>query len=245
MLVFALAMSWSWIRSLRTRLIVEQHELVLHFKNGVFQSLLETGVTILWGHGHTVTRLDRRWQELTVSGQEFLTVDRAGIKVSGVVRFRITDGQRYLTESQNPEATLHAATQMALRDVIGVLGLEVVLEKQADLGPQLKELVAPVGKQVGIEVETVVARDLMLNGDLKRAYQASLIAKQEALAGLEKARGEAAALRVMANGARVFDKNPALMQLRTLEAVSKMGEGYNNHLILGSLDSLLTAVKEK
>ena len=85
----------------------------------------------------------------------------------------------------------------------------------------------------------------MLNGDLKRAYQASLVAKQEALAELEKARGEAAALRVMANGARVFEKNPALMQLRTLEAVSKLGEGYNNHLVLGSLDSLLSAVKGK
>lgn len=244
-LIFALIVSWPWLKSLRQRLVVPQHEWALHFENGVYQGVLETGITVLWGRGHEVTRLDRRWRELTVTGQEFLTVDRAGVKVSGVVRYRIVDGLRFLTESQFPEVTLHTATQMALRDVIGVLGVEAVLERQADLGSQLKELVAPVGSQIGIEVEAVVARDLMLNGDLKRAYQASLVAKQEALAELEKARGEAAALRVMANGARVFEKNPALMQLRTLEAVSKLGEGYNNHLVLGSLDSLLSAVKEK
>ena len=49
----------------------------------------------------------------------------------------------------------------------------------------------------------------MLAGDLKKAYQATLSAKQEALAGLEKARGEAAAIRVKANAARVYEKNPA------------------------------------
>ena len=243
-----LLMLWKgrlWLSQLRQRFVVKQHELALHFKDGIFQGVLETGATVLWGAGHEVRTLDCRWQELTVSGQEFLTIDRAGVKVSGVVRYRIVDGERYLTESQNPEGTLHAAIQMALRDVIGKLGLEAVLERQTDLGPELTELVVPVGKQVGIKVETVVARDLMLNGDLKRAYQASLLAKQEALAGLEKARGEAAALRVRANGARVLEKNPGLLQLQTLEAVAKLGEGYNNHLIMGSLDSMLSTVKEK
>ncbi|WP_411846244.1 slipin family protein [Roseibacillus persicicus] len=242
-LALALIVVWRMVSDFRKRVVVEQHELAMHFRNGVFRGLLEPGVSILWGRGNEVTRLDRRWQEMVVQGQEFLTADRAGVKVSGVVRYRIVDGLRFVTESANPVGTLHAATQMALRDVIGVLGLEAVLERQADLGPQLKELVQSVGQQIGIEVETVVARDLMLNGDLKRAYQASLVAKQEALAALEKARGEAAAMRVMANGARVFEKNPTLLQLRALDVVSKAGEGYNNHLVIGSLETLMSAIK--
>ena len=243
--VLALILGRHWLSAFRQRIVVEQHELVLLFKNGVFKGLLEAGATVLWGRGYTVTRLDSRWQEMVVQGQEFLTADRAGVKVSGVVRYRIIDGLRYLTESVNPTGTLHAATQMALRDVIGVLGVESVLERQTDLSLQLKELVAPIGEKMGVEIDFVMARDLMLNGDLKRAYQAGLVAKQEALAALEKARGEAAALRVMANGARVFEKNPALMQLRALEAVSKMSEGYNNHLVLGSMNSLLSGFQEK
>lgn len=239
----ALLVAWRVVLDFCQRMVVEQYELALHFRDGVYQGLLETGVTILWGRRHEVTRLDRRWQEAVVQGQEFLTADRAGVKVSGVVRYRIVDGLRFLTESVNPLGTLHAATQMALRDVIGVLGVEAVLERQSDLGPRLKELVASVGAEIGIEVVAVVARDLMLNGDLKRAYQASLVAKQDALAALEKARGEAAAMRVMANGARVFEKNPTLLQLRALDVVGKAGEGYNNHLVIGSLETLMSAIK--
>ncbi|MEM9080370.1 MAG: hypothetical protein AAGC74_06720 [Verrucomicrobiota bacterium] len=63
------------------------------------------------------------------------------------------------------------------------------------------------------------------------------------MARLEQARGEAAAMRVTANAARLYEKNPALLQLRALDAVKQLGEGYNNHFVMGSLDSLLQMVK--
>ena len=69
-----------------------------------------------------------------------------------------------------------------------------------------------------------------------------MTAKQESLAGLEKARGEAAAMRVMANAARAFDQNPALMQLKFLQ-VLEGNSGYNNQLIMGLNDPLLSFLK--
>ena len=146
-----------------------------------------------------------------------------------------------LAGARSPETTLHTATQIALRDVVGSQGVDSILERQAELSQQLTELVRPVGEQIGIEVQSLVVRDLMLNGDLKRAYQASLVAKQESLAELEKARGEAAALRMMANGARVFEKNQALLQLPALEIVGEAGS--SNQLIIGSLENLMSAIK--
>jgi hypothetical protein len=43
-------------------------------------------------------------------------------------------------------------------------------------------------------------------------------AKKEGLAALEKARGETAALRNLANAAQIVQKNPALLQLRALQS---------------------------
>ena len=55
-------------------------------------------------------------------------------------------------------------------------------------------------------------------------------AKKQGLAALEKARGEAAALRNLANAAKMIEGNPNLMQLRLVQALS---EASGNTLILG------------
>ena len=108
----------------------------------------------------------------------------------------------------------------------------------------LKNLVVPVGEDLGVEVDTVQVRDLMLGGDLKRVFTQVMTAKQDALAELEKARGEAAAIRVMGNAARVFERNPALLQMQFLKTLEQTGGGANNQLIMGPLDPLMSFLKK-
>ncbi len=48
-------------------------------------------------------------------------------------------------------------------------------------------------------------------------------ARHEGLAALERARGETAALRALANGARTLAENPALVQMRTAQVVADAG----------------------
>ena len=56
--------------------------------------------------------------------------------------------------------------------------------------------------------------------ELKRAFAETLKAKQEGQAALERARGETAALRSLANAARVLEGNPALMNLRLVQSLT-------------------------
>ena len=65
-------------------------------------------------------------------------------------------------------------------------------------------------------------RDLVVPAELRRAVLAVQTARQEGVAALERARGETAAMRALANGARVLEDHPALLQLRTVQAA---GEG--------------------
>ena len=55
-------------------------------------------------------------------------------------------------------------------------------------------------------------------------------ARQEGLAALEKARGETAALRNLANAAALIERRPSLLQLRALQA---LGQQPGSTLVLG------------
>ena len=55
-------------------------------------------------------------------------------------------------------------------------------------------------------------------------------ARQEGLAALEKARGETAALRNLANAAQLVERTPSLMQLRALQVLAQQP---GNTLVLG------------
>jgi regulator of protease activity HflC (stomatin/prohibitin superfamily) len=79
-------------------------------------------------------------------------------------------------------------------------------------------------RQFGLELISISIKDIMFPGSLKDAFSQTARAKQEAQARLERARGETAALRNLANAARMFENNPNLFQLRLLQAVSDSGK---------------------
>ena len=56
--------------------------------------------------------------------------------------------------------------------------------------------------------------------------------KQEGQAALERARGESASLRNLANAARVLEGNPALMNLRLMQSLTA-AQSAGNTLVLG------------
>jgi regulator of protease activity HflC (stomatin/prohibitin superfamily) len=92
--------------------------------------------------------------------------------------------------------------------------------------------VQPDMAKIGINVLAVEVKDVMFAADLKRAFAEVLKAKQEGQAALERARGESAALRNLANAARVLDGNPALMNLRFLQSLTA-AQNAGNTLVVG------------
>ena len=218
--------------------LVHEHEFALHYKNGKFIGLLEAGRHSFLGSHHAVRTLDKRKTELTISGQELLTQDQATLKVTGLVRYRISDPQLYLTASSNPEAVLYTAGQIAIRDLVSNATLEDVLARNIESADSLTKIVQLTGQQLGFEIETVILKDLMPNGEIKGVLTGALLAKKRALIELETARGAAAALRIKSNAARIYEKQPALLQLELIQALQTNGLGYNNTFSFNGLDEL-------
>jgi regulator of protease activity HflC (stomatin/prohibitin superfamily) len=193
----------------------------LLYRNGRFERVLATGRHRLIGRQVSVVRIDMRRRLLTVGSQEVLTSDSVQLRLTVLVAFRVSDPARAVHEFESYEHELHLATQLALRAAIGERSVEDLLEHRLDIGERLDELVAATAPDLGLRIESVQLRDVMLPGNLKSAFAEVLQARAEGRATLERARGESAALRSLANAARVMDATPGLMNLRLLQTMEQ------------------------
>ena len=205
------------------RVHIHETEKGLRYRRGRFERLLEPGGHWLIGPGLTVERVDVRRRLLLVGSQEILTSDSVQLRLTAIVAFRVTDPARALHEGESYQNELHVAAQLAVRMAVGEETAESLLEQRLDLGERLTELVSGRAAALGLEVLEVDIRDVMLPGDVKVAFTEVLRARAEGRAALERARGESAALRNLANAARLIDANPALMNLRLLQTMAQEG----------------------
>lgn len=209
---------------------VFEYERGLRFQRGKFMGVAAPGKYWLWiGRGH-VRKVDMRLRVVSVSGQEVLSNDGVALKVSVLATFRISDPARAVLELENSEAALHSALQLALRGIIAASAVEDLLQRRATIGPDLLQAVAEPAKALGLELVSADLKDLTLPGDLKKIFSQVVRARQEGLASLERARGETAALRNLANAARMLAGSPQLLQLRWLQVLS---ERSGNTVVLG------------
>ena len=78
-------------------------------------------------------------------------------------------------------------------------------------------------------MESVGVKDLTFPAPVKEAFARVVEARKSAQAAMERARGETAALRHLANTARMLEDNRGLATLRTLQAL----DNGRNTLVLG------------
>ena len=227
-MVVAIVIVWK----VRNVFVVHEGFKGLLYRKGRFAELLPPGRQVCWGLGLVVTFCDVRKAVLTIVGQEVLTADNVSVKISLLLNYQIVDPDKVMHETQHWVSDLHTASQLAARAVVGGATLQALLGQRADISTKLLALVHPQAVKIGIDVMTVEVRDVMLPAELKRAFADTLKAKQEGLAALERARGESAALRNLANAARLLDGNPALQNLRLMQSLAD-GRGAGHTLVMG------------
>ena len=204
----------------------------LLYHKGKFVEVLGAGRHIRWGRHFTLGAQDLRKAALLVAGQEVLTADNVGLKLSVLVSYQVTDPVKAAHETQHWQGDLYNAAQLALRAVVSGVAVEALLNQRLEIGAQLLARVQPETAKLGINVLAIEVKDVMFPAELKRAFAEVLKAKQEGQAALERARGESTALRNLANAARVLEGNPALMNLRLMQSLSA-AQNAGSTLVLG------------
>ena len=230
--LFAMLFAYAGLKDLRHAFLVPEGYAGLLYHKGKFVEVLSAGRHIRWGRHFTIDAQDVRKASLLVPGQDVLTADNVGLKLSLLVTYQVTDPVKAAHETQTWQGDIYNAAQLALRSVVGGVAVEALLHQRLEIGAQLLARVQPEVAKIGISVLAAEVKDVMFPADLKRAFGEVLKAKQEGQAALERARGESAALRNLANAARVLEGNPALMNLRLMQSFSA-AQNAGNTLVLG------------
>lgn len=217
----------------RRTVVVQRYEAGLLTRNGRFVRVLGAGRHRLYRSGTTIEVVDLRTTLCEATGQEVPTKDRASVKVSAVLRYRVVDARAWIEGSTSSRLELHVALQIALRTAAAQVDLETLLVDRASVHEQVLAEIRSLGARIGVEAESVALKDVAAAGDLKRALADEVKAQAEGRAKLARARAETAALRNLVNAARLVRENVGLYELRLLETASHAADRPGNSLLLG------------
>ena len=205
------------------QIVVQEWERVLLYRDGRFEETLGAGRHRRLRWRRRRVRVQIRPRLLVVPSQEVLTADGLSVKLSLTVAVRTADARRWYEAVEDADAFVYAALQIALREAVSTRTMDELLGARGALSDDVRDKVEGAAEAVGIAIDSLSLRDVMVPAELRRAAAEVATARAQGLAALERARSEVAATRALANAARMVADQPALLQLRTLQAVEVGG----------------------
>jgi regulator of protease activity HflC (stomatin/prohibitin superfamily) len=190
----------------------------VRYARGEFVSVLATGrYRTRPGVRHVLVDLRQRLVHLAL--QEVPAADGIPVRVTPTLRVAVTDPRLFLEQAQDPMGLVYLAAQIAVRERLAALTAAELTARGALL-PMAAILAAAnaAGAEVGVTVTDVVIKDVVLPVEIRTAALELATVQQRAAVQLEQARAETAALRSMANAAKLLDDHPALARLRLVQA---------------------------
>jgi regulator of protease activity HflC (stomatin/prohibitin superfamily) len=217
-------------RALIETITVFEGQSALRYRKGRLVDTLGPGRYRIYRRTTKLELVDLRPSILTINGQEIVTSDGATLKLTLAAVYRVTDPKLARNEQQSFEDLLYLDLQLALRSLIAQKTVDELLESRGSLGADLTNTVSSKAAELGVELLSADLKDISLPGELRSAFAQTVQARKAGQAALERARGESAALRSLANAAKAVADRPELMQLRLLQQLESLS---GNTLVFG------------
>jgi regulator of protease activity HflC (stomatin/prohibitin superfamily) len=212
------------------RVIVYETQQALRYRKGRYIGTLGPGQYWIFSKSSSISQVDIRPEFITIQGQDVLSADGVTLKISLAAQFQVADPHVAVNKNANYRTSLYLTLQMALREIVGGEKIEALLDNRAGTSTKLMDLTSQKAAEFGLKLIFADVKDIMFPGEMKKVFAQVVKAQKEGQAALERARGETAALRNLANAARTMDENPSLLQLRALQTLA---DSSGNTLVLG------------
>jgi regulator of protease activity HflC (stomatin/prohibitin superfamily) len=186
-----------------------------------------------------VELVDMRRQTFEAPGQEILTRDKVSVRVNIAAVIEIADPALAKTAVRDWSVLLYQALQLAVRQSLGKRTLEQLLEEKTDVDGGVLAAVRAEMEMIGVRVETVALKDIVLPGEMREILNRVVAAEKEAQANLIRRREETAATRSLLNTAKLMEDNPVLVRLKELETLEKLSVKVQKITVTGGFDGLL------
>lgn len=226
--------------SMVTRLTVPVGSVSMLYYDNRFVRELSTGVYWFWRLGVDITQkpVTVSRQLLSLPAQELLTADKVTVRVTMALEYTITRPRVYAEELEDGEGLLRLVAQLALRDYVGDMKLEELLEKRSEFGGYLLEKLNESDCAEWCEFSSAGIKDVIIPGDIRDIMNTVLLAEKQAQASVITRREEVASTRSLLNTAKLMEENPTLMRLKELEYLERICDRVDSISVAGGADLL-------
>lgn len=217
-------------------LAVASYEKGILFLDGKVKRIVGPGDYYFWKNAQEVLvrKADMRQLQLEISGQEILTRDKAALRVNFYAQYRVVDIEKALINNKDYEKQLYIFMQLALREYIGQMTLDELLENKESTSAYVKEALEDKAKDLGVVINGCGVRDIILPGDMKEIMNQVLIAQKQAQANVITRREETASTRSLLNTAKLMEDNEMLFKLKEMEYVEKIADKIGEITVAGN-----------
>ena len=220
---------------------IEAHQQGLLYIDGKLEQKLSPGRYGYWQLGKNISCevYNMRSDMLEVSGQEILTRDKVSLRVNLNAEIQLIDIETIAVSIASPKEHVYKLLQLALREAIGTQNLDQLLEDKQAINKIVMELCHDKLAKLGIRLEQIGVKDIILPGDMKAILNQVVEAQKAAEANVIKRREETAATRSLHNTAKVMENNPTLLRLKELEALEKVADKIDTLNVYGGLEGVM------
>ncbi len=215
---------------------VASYEKAILFVDGKKDRILGSGSYYFWKNAIDINieKIDLRRIQLEISGQEMLTKDKTALRINFYAQYKVSDVNKALMDNKNFEKQLYILIQLALREYIGAMSLDKLLENKASVTEKVLSTVAKKAINLGVNILDAGIRDIILPGEIKDIMNQVLIAQKKAQANVITRREETASTRSLLNTAKLMEDNSMLFKLKEMEYVEKIADKIGEISVSGS-----------
>lgn len=226
-----------------TDVLVREHERGLENVQGRLARTLGPGRYAFWSNPNArveIQVVDVRRVQVAIVGQELMTRDKVTLRLSLAVEYAVVDAALATNAVTSPKDSVYLLVQLAAREFVSGVTLDQLLEGRDGMARFLEQHSAPEALAFGVRIERVGVKDVVLPGEMKTLLNRVIEAEKEAAANVILRREETAAMRSLANTARVMADQPVLLRLKELEALKEIASRIHEVRVVVGADGIKT-----
>lgn len=176
--------------------IVTQNQIGLYSILGKYKSQFEPGLHFKIPLITSVYRVDMAQQPLELDSQTVISKDNAEVHVGVSLTFHVTDAYKYAFENTNSLKSMEQQVRSDVRDIIGKMELNDVLNSAEAINAQLSKRIADITDVYGINVDRINIDQLDPSDQIQAAMNKLVTATRERDAQISQAEGKARATKL-------------------------------------------------
>ncbi|MBU2509642.1 slipin family protein [Patescibacteria group bacterium] len=223
---------------------VNQYQRGVKFRLGKFVSIKQPGWRIILPIIESMQKVDIRVKAVDVPNQEAITKDNISTQINAVIYYKVKDAAKAVIEVENFRYAVSQLAQTTMRNVVGELELDELLQQREAASRKIKDIVDALTDPWGIQVDNVELKDVMLPEDMKRVIGKQAEAERERRSVVIKALGEVEAAENLKKAAQTLSESSGALHLRTLSTLNDLSSDQSNTVIFAIPLEILRAFEK-